>query len=184
MRGSVGAIGAALLIATALGCQVAEPQPCREYDEAEALFERLSQENLDPIFGHPSFEAAAVRFEAVPDRCPRKERARFLADTIRRGLAMRRGEELKRQQERAAAAEREREEEERARSQRRRRSGRSHSRAGVYCSYKLKRNPLVEGKCYYESVYQAERRCRNHLRAQGDDEGRCTCALDGTRCPK
>ena len=86
---------AAFVALATAGCQTRDAQPCPEFDEAERLFERLTSVHLDTTFGHPSFAEAVRLYEAVPSRCPRKERAKLMVAAIRQDMEARKRDEAR-----------------------------------------------------------------------------------------
>jgi len=85
----------ATLIIAALclgGCKRPPQRHCAEFDAAEARFNELTAQILDPTFGDPRFGEAASLFEAVPEDCKRRETGLTIARAIREGLAKRRAE--------------------------------------------------------------------------------------------
>ncbi len=157
------------------GCSRSASQPCAEYDRAESFFDRLTQEHLDPNFGHPSFRDAADRFAAVPDHCPRKERAEYLAKQIHAGQASRE-QELRRQEEQQAEASKEKQKKQakRQRHRSRRQYLRERYRYGTYCTFNPEGSSgLATGLCYPRTS-GGWWRCQRHIESLGY-EGDCSC---------
>ncbi len=85
-------IFAAILSTLATSCKEAPKRRCFEYDQAEATFNELTGQILDPTFGDPRFAVAAEAFEAVPEDCRRQQQGLTIARTIRSGMAQRAAE--------------------------------------------------------------------------------------------
>lgn len=81
-----------VLSALAFSCREAPKRRCFEYDKAEATFNELTGQILDPTFGDPRFAVAAEAFEAVPEDCRRQQQGLTIARTIRSGIAQRAAE--------------------------------------------------------------------------------------------
>ncbi len=164
----------AVSIVMVVACSRPTVKRCVEYDQAEALFNQLVQEHLDPDFGHPSFAKAAERFAKVPDRCARKDRARFLAEEIRRGLLAREVEEARQKKLQAEQDAQKRETQAKRSSYRRR--PRRRPQIGSYCQYTVGgQAALATGLCYPNtSSHSARRRCERHLKER-NQHGKCDC---------
>lgn len=102
MRGAKHGWLLCLAALAASGCQE-ERRRCGEYDEAEALYAKLTAEILDPEHGDPRFARAAQAFEAVPEGCERRETGLAIARTIREGMAKRQEDDDASSARRAAA---------------------------------------------------------------------------------
>ena len=77
---------AAALIAS---CRAEPAAPCPAFDEAQAEFEKITDQVLDPTMQDPRFAPVAALYEAVPAGCPRRDQAQMFAKTIRDAQAAR-----------------------------------------------------------------------------------------------
>ncbi len=77
------------LMVLVTSCRAEPPAPCPAFDEAQAVFEELTDQVLDPTMQDPRFARVAALYEAVPEGCPRREQAQMFAKTIRDAQAAR-----------------------------------------------------------------------------------------------
>ncbi len=81
-----------------IGC-TPEPQPCPEFDAAQAAYVQVSANTTLRPFQDPAYASIAASLEALPQTCPRYGVAVQLAADLRAGIERHRLEE-----QRAAAA--------------------------------------------------------------------------------